>query len=105
MRKLSLLVVIFLALVLPAAPQKSSQKTAAKPANASAPGSDVVMDVLQAELTRATTELAKADNPPYFISYAVHDSQERVIAASNGAIITSLDVHRRSADVSVRVGS
>src|SRR5438270_3830359 len=105
MRKPSLLLISILLFVLPAIPQKSSQKTKSTIGSAASTDGDVLMDVIQSELARATTELAKADNPPYFISYAVHDSQEKVIAASNGAILTSIDVHRRTADVSVRVGT
>src|SRR5437763_2904921 len=96
MRKPWLLLVIIPALVLPALPQKSPA-SAAKRTAASAAGSDILLDILQTELARATTELAKAENPPYFISYAVHDSEEKMVAASSGAILTSLDVRRRSA--------
>src|SRR5438270_47639 len=105
MRKPSLLLISILLFVLPAIPQKSSQKTKSTIGSAASTDGDVLMDVIQSELARATTELSKADNPPYFISYAVHDSQEKVIAASNGAILTSVDVHRRTGDVSVRVGT
>src|SRR5437660_377536 len=76
-----------------------------KPAPASAPSSDALLATMNAELTRAKSELAKADPAPYFLSYSVVDHRAVVIAASEGAILSSASGHQRQADVSVRVGS
>ena len=39
-----------------------------KPATASAPSSDALLATMNQELTRAKSELAKADPAPYFLS-------------------------------------
>lgn len=69
------------------------------------PKQDVVLEVMKAELTRATTELSKADPAPYFTGYSVEDEDNTVIFASNGALVSSLSNRHRAADVFVRVGS
>lgn len=69
------------------------------------PKQDVVLEVMKAELARATTDLSKADPAPYFTGYSVEDEDNSVVAASNGALISSVSNRRRSADVFVRVGS
>jgi TldD protein len=83
-------------------PVLQAQKTPKSPI---VPKQDVVLDVMKAELDRATTGLAKADPAPYFTAYSVEDEDNTVIVASNGALINSLNNRRRSADVFVRVGS
>src|SRR5690349_14227958 len=67
--------------------------------------SDSLLGIMQKELNRANANLAKANPVPYFISYSVLDHSATVMVASQGALYTSTDVHRRQADVSVRVGS
>jgi TldD protein len=71
----------------------------------SAPPSDHLLEIMQRELMRATTSLAKSDPAPYFTTYAVQDGNGMVIAAVNGSIVLSSSVHRRQADVMMRVGS
>jgi predicted Zn-dependent protease len=66
---------------------------------------DPLLDILQQELTRAKSGLAKASPAPYFISYSALDHKALVVIGSEGALYTSTQVHRRQADVSVRVGS
>lgn len=102
MRATPLVVSLFLAVTLPVAAQKN-----AKPAGATTvkPKGDILMDVMKAELDRAKTELSKADPAPYFTSYSVEDEDNAVIAASNGALISSNSNRRRLADVFVRVGT
>ncbi len=68
-------------------------------------GDDHLLEIMQRELTRATTSLAKSDPAPYFTSYAVEDGDGIVIAAVNGSIILSSSAHNRRADVMMRVGS
>jgi TldD protein len=67
--------------------------------------SDLLLQILQRELQRATTSLTKSDPAPYFISYAVNDGDGATIAAANGSIMLSSNSHRRQVDVMMRVGS
>ena len=67
--------------------------------------SDAVLDAMRQELSRATKELAKAENPPYFIGYSVYDQDLVIIVGSYGSLLTSASAHRREADVTMRVGS
>ena len=66
---------------------------------------DPVLITMQTELDRAKTDLAKSDPAPYFLSYTVHDQDMIVIAGSFGGLLTDSAVKRRSADVTMRVGS
>ena len=59
---------------------------------------------MQLELKRATTLLAKSSPAPYYLSYAVTDGSASAIVATDGAIANSTTVHRRQADVMMRVG-
>jgi TldD protein len=65
----------------------------------------VLLKTLQQELDRAMTSLSKADPAPYFISYSVDEESGKVIMASNGALVATMDRHERTADISVRVGT
>jgi predicted Zn-dependent protease len=56
-------------------------------------------------LTRAKTDLAKSDPAPYFLSYTVNDQDIIVIAGAYGGLLTDSVVNRRSADITMRVGS
>jgi len=92
-----LFVWLFLAIFsIPAFSQQSSSSQAGDP---------VLIKILQQELDRAMTSLAKADPAPYFISYAAGDDVSAVIAGSNGALLANINRHERSVDISVRVGS
>jgi len=71
----------------------------------SGPTANVVLTTMQQELQRATTSLAKTDPAPYYLSYAVTDTDETAVAASDGSVIYSASVARRQADVMMRVGS
>jgi predicted Zn-dependent protease len=66
---------------------------------------DPVLITMETELNRAKTDLAKSDPAPYFLSYTVHDQDVIVIAGSFGGLLTDSAVKRRSADVTMRVGS
>ncbi len=66
---------------------------------------DALLETMQLELKRATTLLAKSSPAPYYLSYAVTDASGSAIVAMNGAIATSNTVHRRQADVMMRVGA
>lgn len=66
---------------------------------------DPILATMQTELNRAKTDLAKSDPAPYFISYTVYDQDQVVIAAAYGGLLTKSTNRRRSADVTMRVGT
>jgi TldD protein len=66
---------------------------------------DVLLTTMQRELKRATTSLVKSDPAPYYLSYAVTDSNAIAIVASNGSLLFSTGLNRRQADVMMRVGT
>src|SRR5271165_4795063 len=75
------------------------------PADAtSAAAADPLLATMLTELTRAKTDLAKSDTPPYYLSYTVYDQDQIVIAGAYGGLLTNTAVKRRSADVTMRVG-
>jgi predicted Zn-dependent protease len=73
--------------------------------NAPAVNDDVLLSTMEKELHRGQSELAKQDPAPYFASYNVTDGEALVILGAQGAVLTSTRTHRRSADVSMRIGS
>jgi TldD protein len=86
------------------APANNSGGSAAKTATTKAPA-DPILKVMQAELKRATTELAKSDPAPYFTSYTVNEQDLVVLVGSYGSLMTNAGLRRRQADVTMRVGS
>ena len=74
-----------------------------------------LIQVMQSELTRAMGSLgtpapdakpsATPAPKPYFLSYAVSDSENVSISAQFGALTGSTASHRRMADVQIRIGS
>src|SRR5208337_4454323 len=88
------------------APGAVATPTDKAPADAaSAAAADPLLAAMQAELTRANTDLAKSDTPPYYLSYTVYDQDQIVIAGAYGGLLTNTEVKRRSVDVTMRVGS
>jgi predicted Zn-dependent protease len=70
----------------------------------------VLIDTMESELHRAMTSLGSnatdATQPkPYFLSYAVSDSDSMSMTAQFGAITGSRENRRRVADVQVRLGT
>ena len=65
-----------------------------KPASALAPVStnDPVLRAMQTELARATTELGKSEQPPYYLSYTVYDQDFVVLAGAYGSLLGSNNV-------------
>jgi TldD protein len=74
-----------------------------KPAAANA-ASDPVLKAMQTEIARATTELGKAEQPPYYLSYTVYDQDYVVLVGAYGSLLTNAAGQRRYADVNMRVG-
>src|SRR5437868_9541452 len=66
---------------------------------------DPLLGTMQRELQRASTELAKAQPAPYYLSYTVRDQDATFVAAGQGAVLSSLQIHTRLGDVVTRVGS
>jgi TldD protein len=71
----------------------------------------VLIDTMESELHRAMSSLGNAATDatqqpkPYFLSYAVSDSDSMSLSAQFGAITGSRENHRRTADVQVRLGT
>ncbi len=66
---------------------------------------DVVLKTMRTELNRAKADLAKSDPAPYFLSYTVYDQDQILIAAAYGGILSNSTSRRRTADVTMRVGT
>jgi predicted Zn-dependent protease len=60
---------------------------------------------MQAELQRAQTSLGKLDPAPYFLSYSVYDESMALAFGSEGSLVTSTRTRRRSAAVTMRIGT
>src|SRR3989441_9286044 len=83
--------------------QAAGDKSAPGPAPVST-ASDPVLKAMQNEITRATTELGKAEQPPYYLSYTVYDQDFVVLVGAYGSLLTDTVAQRRFADVNMRVG-
>lgn len=94
---------IVLALQLSTFPLLATPPPVVKPTTTTGP--DNVLTTMRNELTRAKTALAKSDPAPYFLSYTVYDQDQVLIAASDGGILSNSNTRRRTADVTMRVGS
>jgi TldD protein len=70
-----------------------------------ASASDPVLNAIQGELARATSELGKAEQPPYYLSYTVYDQEFTVLVGAYGSLLNATAVQRRQADVTMRVGT
>src|SRR3984893_12517919 len=81
----------------------ANNKAVSLPA-ATATASDPVLKAMQTELARATTELGKTEQAPYFLSYTVYDQDFVVLVGAYGSLLTSAAVQRRQADGNMRVG-
>lgn len=66
---------------------------------------DVVLKTMQAELSRATTELGKSEQAPYYLSYTVYDQNYTALVGAYGSLLQDISAQRRQADVTMRVGS
>ena len=66
---------------------------------------DVLLSTMQTELQRAQTSLGKLDPAPYFLSYSVYDQTVALAAGSQGSVVSSTHARRRSADVTMRIGT
>ena len=94
---------LILAVQIASFPVGAATATADRPVSGLA--SDVVLTTMKSELNRAKTALAKSDPAPYFLSYTVYDQDQILIAASYGGILSNSTNRRRTADVTMRVGT
>ncbi|MGA2101255.1 MAG: hypothetical protein ABSG34_09150, partial [Candidatus Sulfotelmatobacter sp.] len=67
--------------------------------------SDVLLSTMHDEMQRAQSSLGKLDPAPYFLSYSVYDQDSAVVVGSQGDLVSSLQTHHRSADVTMRIGT
>ena len=75
-------------------------------AAAASPGkNDVLLATMQRELQRAQAKLGQLDPAPYFTSYSVYDDEGTVVVGGLGSLLNSTDFHRRTGEVTMRVGS
>jgi TldD protein len=72
---------------------------------ASVAPTDTILATMQTELNRANTDLGKSDPAPYFLSYTVYDQDQILIAAAYGGLLQNSTARRRTADVTIRVGT
>jgi PmbA/TldA metallopeptidase C-terminal domain len=101
--RLQLTASVLLTVQLSLLPLAASPATADKPAPAVVP--DAVLTTMRTELNRAKTDLRKSDPAPYFLSYTVYDQDQILIAAAYGGILSNSTSRRRTADVTMRVGT
>src|SRR5271168_62420 len=85
----------------PATPSQTTKAAVKQPAGQKS----VLVDAMEKELNRSVTGFAKADPPPYFIGYRLTEQQRAEVQGSNGALLSSEEVHTRWLQTSVRVGS
>jgi len=67
--------------------------------------SDPVLKAMQTEIARATAELGKTEQPPYYLGYTVYDQDFVVLVGAYGSLVTNATAQRRFADVNMRVGA
>jgi len=94
-----------LALQLAAAPFAAAANGNSTPAPVATASSDPVLNAMQAELSRATSELGKQEQPPYYLSYTVYDQDYVVLVGAYGSLLSNTVAQRRFADVTMRVGN
>ena len=77
----------------------------APPSQAQGPESSPLLRAMEEELQRSMNELGeKGDPPPYFMSYAVTETEQTTLASSYGALRSSSSDRSRLLDIDVRVG-
>jgi len=83
---------------------RKDQQSATADASDAVAADDVLLATMQKELSRGKAELAKLDPAPYFTSYTVTDSETLAVVAAQGGLLTATRSHKRTADVSMRIG-
>jgi len=88
-----------------ALPMVSAEKDKSAATSAAAIAADPVLKAMQNEIARATAELGKAEQPPYYLGYTVYDQDFVALVGAYGSLLTDSAVQRRFADVTMRVGT
>lgn len=97
---------LLLFLLVCAGPAASEPQTAEEQPGGDARQPDVLLRAMQDELSRSTATLQLEElERPYFIEYAVVDTESTVLEATFGASVRNERSRRRSLRVDVRVGS
>ncbi len=97
---------LFLFLFVCASPAAGERQTAEEQPGGDARQPDVLLRAMQDELSRSTATLQLEElERPYFIEYAVVDTESTVLEATFGASVRDDRSHQRSLRVDVRVGS
>src|SRR5882724_5300288 len=100
---LGLVLALSLASPLPAADKQAVKDNAAKPPAKDT--GDLLLSTMQRELQRAQSKLGQLDPAPYFTSYSVYDLEGTVVVGGSGSLLNSIQFHRRTGEVTMRVGS
>ena len=87
------------------APGRASDKKTGEQKTGEIKAGDVLLSTMQRELKRATTDLGHLDPAPYFVSYSVYDQEGTVVVGGLGSLLNSTEFHRRTGEVTMRVGS
>ncbi|MGH9536413.1 MAG: metallopeptidase TldD-related protein [Terriglobales bacterium] len=66
---------------------------------------DILLSTMQRELKRASDNLSHLDPAPYFASYSVYDQEATIVVGGLGSLLNSTQFHRRTGEVTMRVGS
>jgi predicted Zn-dependent protease len=67
--------------------------------------SNELLDIMESELNRSFTGLSKEETPPYYIGYAITETEEIRLTSSFGGIIQDTKNKVRVLDIDLRVGS
>ena len=70
-----------------------------------APDESPILKAMEEEMQRSSVALGKADPAAYFLSYTVTDQRVSEVSGSNGALLTSTELHGRWLEVQTRAGS
>jgi len=89
---------------LAALPMVSAEKDKSAATSAAAIVADPVLKAMQNEIARATAELSKAEQPPYYLSYTVYDQDFVVLVGAYGRIRIDRNVPVTARELAVLAG-
>src|SRR5271169_4577700 len=64
-----------------------------------------VLEAMQLEMERSMQQFKKQATPPYFLSYAISETEQVRVAGSFGTLTSSAATRQRLLDIDLRVGS
>ena len=68
------------------------------------PRQDELLSIVEVELKREMAELSKASQPPYYLSYRIHDTHSAYINSSFGSLVGADSDHSRILVTDIKVG-